>query len=96
MSLTTQYTIILVLYFTSLMGLGLWFNRRVQSKRDYFIARGKLGPATIGFSYSATQMSGSSYMGAVGSEKLLGYNFPPRACPLRRRRGSRTFSWGAD
>ena len=43
MSLTAQYTIILALYFTSLMGLGLWFNRRVQSKRDYFIARGKLG-----------------------------------------------------
>jgi len=77
LSISTQYTIILALYFTCLMGLGLWFNRRVQSKRDYFIARGKLGPATIGFSYSATQMSGSSYMGAVGTEKLLGYNFSP-------------------
>ena len=31
----------------------------------------------MGFSYSATQMSGSSYMGAVGAERELGYNFSP-------------------
>lgn len=77
MSLTTQYGVVLVLYFAGLLGLGLWFNRRVRSKSDYFLARGKLGPATVGFSFSATQMSGSSYMGAVGTEKLLGYNFSP-------------------
>jgi SSS family transporter len=33
----------------------------------------------VGFSFSATQMSGSSYMGAVGTEKVLGYNFSPAA-----------------
>jgi SSS family transporter len=62
-----------------MLALGVWFNRKVQSKKDYFIAKGKLGPATIGFSFSATQMSGSSYMGAVGTEKILGYNFSPAA-----------------
>ena len=75
MSLTLQYAVILFLYFASLLGLGLWFNRRVRSKKDYFIARGKLGPGAVGFSFSATQMSGSSYMGAVGTEKLIGYGF---------------------
>lgn len=79
MSLTLQYTLILGLYFFGMLALGFWFNRKVRSNRDYFIARGKLGPATIGFSFSATQMSGSSYMGAVGTEKILGYNFTPAA-----------------
>ncbi len=77
MGATGQYTVILVLYFGALMGLAIWFNRRQRSRADYFLARGKLGPGTIGFSYSATQMSGSSYMGAVGTERLLGYNFSP-------------------
>ena len=71
------YTVILGVYFTALMGLGLWFNRRNRSRREFFLARGDLGPATLGFSYSATQMSGSSYMGAVGTERELGYNFAP-------------------
>ena len=74
---TTLYTAILALYFAGLMGLGLWFNRRTRSREQYFLARGELGPATLGFSYSATQMSGSSYMGAVGTERVLGYNFAP-------------------
>jgi SSS family transporter len=74
-----QYTLIVVIYFVGMLALGVWFNRRIHSKKDYFIAKGKLGPATVGFSFSATQMSGSSYMGAVGTEKILGYNFTPAA-----------------
>ncbi len=72
-----QYTIIIGVYFTLMMGLGIWFNRRQRTRTDYFLARGKLGAGAIGFSYSATQMSGSSYMGAIGTERLYGYNFSP-------------------
>jgi SSS family transporter len=79
MSLSLQYIIVLGLYFAAMLALGFWFNRKVTSKKDYFLARGKLGPATVGFSFSATQMSGSSYMGAVGTEKVLGFNFSPAA-----------------
>jgi len=73
------YTTIIILYFFGMLVLGFWFNRRVKSKKDYFLAKGKLGSGTIGFSYSATQMSGSSYMGGVGTIKMLGYNFVPGA-----------------
>lgn len=79
MSITIKYTLILGLYFMGMLFLGFLFNKKVKSKKDYFIAKGKLGPATIGFSFSATQMSGSTYMGAVGTEKVLGYNFTPAA-----------------
>lgn len=79
MTVSFQYTLLLGGYFIAMLGLGFWFNRRISSSRDYFIAKGKLGPATVGFSFSATQMSGSTYMGAVGTEKILGYNFSPAA-----------------
>lgn len=77
MGASAQYTVVLGLYFGALLGLGLWFRRRHHTRADYFLARGKLGAGAIGFSYSATQMSGSSYMGAVGTERLYGYNFSP-------------------
>ncbi|HXV60011.1 MAG TPA: sodium/solute symporter [Vicinamibacteria bacterium] len=77
MSESALYTLILGVYFAAMLSLGFWFGRRVRTDRDYFIARGKLGPATIGFSFSATQMSGSSYMGAVGTQSVLGYAFIP-------------------
>lgn len=77
MDAAAQYTVIVVIYFAVMMGLGIWFNRRQSTRTDYFLARGKLGPGPIGFSYSATQMSGSSYMGAIGTERLYGYNFSP-------------------
>ena len=79
MSLSLQYAILLGIYFLAMLGLGFRFSRKVKSSKDYFIAKGKLGPATVGFSFSATQMSGSTYMGAVGLEKILGYNFTPAA-----------------
>ncbi len=77
MSVPGTYAVVLIAYFAGLLALGFWFNRRKRSRQRYFLARGDLGPATLGFSYSATQMSGSSYMGAVGTERLLGYNFAP-------------------
>jgi SSS family transporter len=76
-NVSTVYLAVLGLYFLAMAGLGVWFNRRARSRSEFFIARGKLGPATVGLSFSATQMSGSSYMGAVGTEKLLGYGFSP-------------------
>lgn len=79
MAATTQYMLVLIVYFAAMLGLGLWFRRKQRDRTDYFLARGKLGAGAIGFSYSATQMSGSSYMGAVGTERLYGYNFSPAA-----------------
>jgi SSS family transporter len=73
----TQYVVILTLYFLAMLAIGVWFNRKSRSRSEFFIARGKLGPATIGISFSATQISGSSYMGAVGTERIFGYNFSP-------------------
>jgi len=75
----TQYYIVIAVYFIAMLGFGFFFSNKNKNDKDYFLARGKLGPAVIGFSFSATQMSGSTYMGAIGSVKVLGFNFIPAA-----------------
>ncbi|MBC8546276.1 sodium/proline symporter [Clostridiaceae bacterium NSJ-31] len=79
MSATTQYIIVIVAYFIAMLGIGFLFNNKVTSDKDYFIAKDKLNAPAIGFSFSATQMSGSTYMGTVGSIRTLGYAFIPAA-----------------
>ncbi|THE11860.1 amino acid permease [Bacillus timonensis] len=72
-----QYLIVLFVYFVGMLVLGFWFNKKAHSEKDYFIAKDKLGAAVIGFSYSATQMSGSTFMGSVGQKSVIGYSLMP-------------------
>ena len=73
------YIAVIVIYFLAMLGIGILFTKKVSSERDYFIAKDKLSAPAIGFSFSATQMSGSTYMGTVGSVRGLGYAFIPAA-----------------
>ena len=72
MSSTIQYILIICVYFAAMLGIGLFFSKRNNTKSDYFLAKDKLPPAVIAFSFSATQMSGSSYLGCVGTMHSLG------------------------
>ncbi len=73
------YIVVIVIYFLAMLAVGFLFTKKVSSERDYFIAKDKLNAPVIGFSFSATQMSGSTYMGTVGSVRALGYAFIPAA-----------------
>lgn len=75
MSSSTVYVLVIALYYAAMVAIGLFFKNKIGNHSDYFVARGKLGPATIGFSFSATQMSGGTFVGAVGVQKEFGYNF---------------------
>ncbi len=77
MSVTAQYIIIISLYFASLLAIGIIFSKRNKSESDYFLAKDKLPASVIGFSYSATQMSGSSYLGCVGTVHATGFAYIP-------------------
>lgn len=77
MSETLQYILVIVVYFLAMLGIGVFFARRSKSKSDYFLAKDKLPPVVIGFTYSATQMSGSSYMGCVGTVHATGFAYIP-------------------
>ena len=77
MSSTIQYILIICVYFAAMLGIGVFFSKRNNTKSDYFLAKDKLPPAVIAFSFSATQMSGSSYLGCVGTMHSLGLAYAP-------------------
>lgn len=80
MSVITQYLIVIVIYFVAMLGIGILAGRKITNDGDdYFLAKDKLSAAAIGFSFSATQMSGSTYLGTVGTLSTIGYPFVPGA-----------------
>ena len=80
MSVITQYLIVIVIYFVAMLGIGVLAGRKITNDGDdYFLAKDKLSAAAIGFSFSATQMSGSTYLGTVGTLSTIGYPFVPGA-----------------
>ena len=80
MGVITQYLIVIGIYFVAMLGIGIFASRKLTGKGgDYFLAKDKLGAAAIGFSFSATQMSGSTYLGTVGTLSTIGYSFVPGA-----------------
>ncbi|MBQ6692831.1 MAG: hypothetical protein IJN00_05805, partial [Clostridia bacterium] len=79
MSSVVTYIIVIAVYFVAMLAIGVLVGRRVKSQSDYFIARDQLNAPVIGFSFSATQMSGSTYLGTVGTLRTTGYPFVPGA-----------------
>ena len=77
MSAVVQYIVIIVAYFLAMLVIGFLFAKKSKSKSDYFLAKDKLPSAVVGFSFSATQMSGSSYLGCVGTMHSLGMAYAP-------------------
>ena len=71
------YLFILIIYFILMFLVGIFFGKKNRSEGDYFLAKDKLPPAVIGFSFSATQMSGSTYMGAIGTRRTTGIPYVP-------------------
>ena len=79
MSSAVTYIIVIAVYFVAMLAVGVLVGRKVKSQSDYFIARDQLNAPVIGFSFSATQMSGSTYLGTVGTLRTVGYPFVPGA-----------------
>lgn len=78
MNIVGIYIVVLVLYFVVMFGIGILSGKKSSNdNQDYFLAKEKLPAITIGFSYSATQMSGSTYMGAIGTRRVTGIPYVP-------------------
>ena len=75
----TQVAIILGIYFILMLIVGAVFSKRVKSLSAFYVGERSLNAPVTGFSFAATQMSGSTYMGAVGVTAKLGYSFIPGA-----------------
>ena len=58
---------IIVIYFTVVLGIGLWIGRNTKGGDDLFLAGRSLGWIAIGFSLFASNISSTTLIGLVGS-----------------------------
>src|SRR5690606_30309850 len=66
------YLLVLVLYGTALIGLGIWLSRSVKRVPDFFIAGRRLGPGLLFSTVLAANIGAGSTVGAAGLGYMLG------------------------
>ena len=81
--------VLLVVYVSVSLGVGLWAARKPQNNSDdYFLAGRAANPLTVAISLISGLTSGISFIGSPGYayEHGLGIVFqgvaPPRGCPI--------------
>jgi len=57
---------IIVIYFVTVLGIGLWIGRNTKGGEDLFLAGRSLGWVAIGFSLFASNISSTTLIGLVG------------------------------
>jgi len=66
------YLVVLALYATALMALGLWIGRRVRGGADFFVASRQLGPGLIFSTMLAANIGAGSTVGATAQGFVTG------------------------
>ena len=51
-----------------------WAARRTRSRKDYYVAGGKIGPIQNGFAIAGDTMSAASFLGLVGLIYVIGFD----------------------
>lgn len=73
------YAVVIFLYIAVMIGIGIYFAKRVENEESFFVANRSLSAPVTGFSFSVTQMSAGSLVGSVAVLGTLGYNYAPVA-----------------
>ena len=63
---------LLALYIGSLIGIGLYYNKKQKSSTDFFLAGRELGALSIGFSAAASWLTAGAILAVIGFFMLLG------------------------
>jgi len=66
--------IVTILYLVGMVIVGIFFSGKVKDLSDFYVGGRRIPAPAVGFSFAATQMSGSTYMGSVGIFAQLGYS----------------------
>jgi SSS family solute:Na+ symporter len=66
------YVVVLLVYASSLMALGLWIGRRVKGSADFFVASRQLGPGLVFSTMLAANIGAGSTVGATAQGFLTG------------------------
>jgi len=59
--------IIVVIYLLSMLGIGIYFSKKIRNSSDYFLAGRSLGAFPIACSLAATTIGGSALLGRSGT-----------------------------
>ena len=62
----------LIAYKITLIGIGLWAQRRTHDNADYFLGARQLGPLVAAISYAASSSSAWSLLGVSGAAFTIG------------------------
>ena len=72
---------IIGLYLLVMIGIGVWFVRRVKGEDDFYVAGRSLGPVVIMATVCATIVGGSAMMGRAGKAYSEGFTCVMTALP---------------
>ena len=72
---------IIGLYLLVMLGIGVWFVRRVKNENDFYVAGRSLGPVVIMATVCATIVGGSAMMGRAGKAYSEGFTCVMTALP---------------
>ena len=65
-------TIIVVVYFVIVFGIGFYHSRKERDTKDYFLAGQHIGWFAVGASLFATNISSEHFIGLAGSGASTG------------------------
>jgi Na+/proline symporter len=75
LALTSLDYMVLGLYLSAMIGVGLYFSREQRTSRDFFLAGRSMAWFPVGLSIMATLVSVLSYSGIPGESYFVGYKF---------------------
>lgn len=71
--LTNLDLIIIAMYLLVMLGVGVWFVKRIKNTDDYYVAGRTLGPIVLTATVCATIIGGSAMMGRAGIAYTTGF-----------------------
>jgi SSS family transporter len=69
------FYIVLVIYFATVLGIGVWSGRKNKGTEDFLVAGRSIGPIVGGAAFAATQMSAGTFVGTIAVHYLTGGSF---------------------
>ena len=71
----STFVLVLVLYFSCVLGIGIWGYRKTRTEVDFLAAGRTIGPIVGGAVLAATQISAGTFVGTLGRHYSTGIAF---------------------
>ena len=78
---TTLDLLVIAAYLLFMLGVGVWFVKRINNTDDYYVAGRTLGPVVLAATVCATIIGGSAMMGRAGIAYTTGFAAVATALP---------------